>query len=254
HLGGLCKASSDCINIDDAVCKMNECICERGFFPINRSQCGRGLRIECSSDEDCIIMNSQCIEKKCRCRDGYTQNLEKFCLPKVLGQKCETDSDCSFIQQGKCSPDKICACSLDTFALDNKTCSPLLNTFCQFNECEIEFSDCVDHKCQCKLGYTAISSTQCINSNLLEPCEKNHDCLEPWHFECSKEKKCVCKANNVAFKNSSCLPHLGGICWKNDQCHVNNSRCDDYHCRCKPNFIPVSSNKCEPNFSFLTSR
>ncbi|CAG5075892.1 Similar to TNXB: Tenascin-X (Homo sapiens) [Cotesia congregata] len=248
RLGKYCTSDGDCAAIKFSHCTGNKCVCKKNYETVDNAACKPLLNCFCTTDKDCIVENSYCIDNKCKCKPDYAMQSLSRCEPRVLGQTCETDSHCSFIQQGKCSPDNICVCSLDTFALDNKTCSPLLNTFCQFNEYELEFSHCVDYKYQCKLGYTAISSSQCINSNLLEPCERNDDCLELWHFECSKEKKCVCKADNVAVGNSTCLPLLGGICWQDDQCRAENSLCDDYHCRCKPNFISVASNKCVPDF------
>ncbi|KAH0561288.1 uncharacterized protein LOC123265410 [Cotesia glomerata] len=125
------------------------------------------------------------------------------------------------------------------------TCAPLLNTSCRHDECKIESSHCIERKCQCKPGYSAVSTNQCVKTSSLYSCTDISHSADSWHFDCSKEKKCVCKANNSAINNLSCLPVLGGICWKDDQCVTQNPICVDFRCRCKSGFILVSHNMCE---------
>lgn len=77
-------------------------------------------------------------------------------------------------------------------------------------------------------------------------CENNLDCGDPWHAQCSNDNKCVCQVNNIAVNSWTCSPVIGGPCWKNHQCVVLNSFCDDYQCKCKPNFISISNDLCYP--------
>lgn len=81
-----------------------------------------------------------------------------------LGQPCESDINCKLIRKGTCSQNQICVCESNTFALDKMTCLPTLNTYCMFDECQIEFSHCHNNRCQCKPGYSEVSAYQCMRS------------------------------------------------------------------------------------------
>lgn len=83
-----------------------------------------------------------------------------------------------------------------------------------------------------------------FTAHLLYHCDDNTECSDLWHSRCSYDGRCICKLNNIAINNSTCLPTLDGYCWRNDQCMPENSACIHYRCSCKSNFIVVAGNMC----------
>ncbi|CAD6241675.1 GSCOCG00009335001-RA-CDS, partial [Cotesia congregata] len=76
-------------------------------------------------------------------------------------------------------------------------------------------------------------------------CVSDVDCNEITHAKCSREKKCVCRANNLRFSETYCAPLLGEFCWKNETCVTRNSLCIDNECRCRENYS-ASDGHCLP--------
>lgn len=75
-------------------------------------------------------------------------------------------------------------------------------------------------------------------------CKEPSECSDSWHFTCSPNRQCVCQTNNTAINHATCLPTLGGLCWKDDQCMATKSSCVDYRCACKEGHIRVADNFC----------
>ncbi|XP_044588120.1 uncharacterized protein LOC123267524 [Cotesia glomerata] len=104
--------------------------------------------------------------------------------------------------------------------------------------------ECVDNKCQCKPKLTEMSANLCIETIKVYSCEEPSECSDSWHFTCSPNGYCICQKNNTAINHATCLPTLGGLCWKDDQCMATKSVCVDYRCACQEGHIPVSDNFC----------
>ncbi|XP_008554071.1 prion-like-(Q/N-rich) domain-bearing protein 25 isoform X2 [Microplitis demolitor] len=245
YLGEFCYEDEDCIEIRNSKCFDRKCICKKNYFSLNNKKCAAFLKSYCTIDADCIVANSICVSNHCQCKFGYSTIFNHTCKPTPLGKSCEKDEDCEYIENSICSVNKICVCDVNYYALNKYTCVASLNAHClKDEECHMDFSFCSNNICKCKPNTAAISSNQCMMTRLLYSCNSTSECAEPWHEQCSKDKKCVCKENNIALSLSSCLPILGGICWKDGQCAIENSVCDDYRCVCRHNYKPVSNNMC----------
>ncbi|XP_044578999.1 prion-like-(Q/N-rich) domain-bearing protein 25 [Cotesia glomerata] len=58
--------------------------------------------------------------------------------------------------------------------------------------------------------------------------------------------KCFCPVNHVMVDGRNCLPLLNEICSQNKPCVVHNSDCINGRCKCNPNFVAQSNNRCLP--------
>lgn len=76
-------------------------------------------------------------------------------------------------------------------------------------------------------------------------CVTDEDCNEMTHAKCSREKKCICRANNLRLNETYCAPLLGGFCWKDELCVTKNAWCINNECRCKANYS-ASEDQCLP--------
>ncbi|XP_057336515.1 cysteine-rich with EGF-like domain protein 2-B [Microplitis mediator] len=136
---------------------------------------------------------------------------------------------------------------MNYFAVYEIRCLPTLSGFClNDNDCYSDSFRCTDNQCQCKSNYTGVSVDKCVETHLVSSCTDVSECSDSWHSACSLEGKCICALNNIATKTSTCLPILNGYCWKDDQCMVMYSVCNNFRCQCKPNFIAVANNLCMP--------
>ncbi|KAH0540399.1 hypothetical protein KQX54_017032 [Cotesia glomerata] len=154
-----CSLDADCIDIPHAKCwNTSMCVCETNFVQLESSVCVPLLEGYCTQHNDCIVKHSVCIKNKCQCDLAYTKKLSSKCEPISLGQPCESDINCKLIRKGICSQNKISVCESNTFALDEMTSLPTLNTYCMFDECQIESSHCHNNRCQCKPGYSEVSA------------------------------------------------------------------------------------------------
>ncbi|XP_008551627.1 rh5-interacting protein isoform X2 [Microplitis demolitor] len=261
-----CNNNSHCeMFINKTRCSNNnQCECEDDYGPaMNNTVCALLFNIACSDNELCATENSFCHDNKCQCKANYVYR-ESKCVPITLqdtdysiyinshasgllvelGKSCEKDEDCKNILYSRCSLNKICVCKEHSFSVDKFTCAPALNGFCLNDEqCIMKSSHCKDNTCQCKALRSAVSYNQCKATHLLYTCDKSSECSDLWHSKCSLDNLCTCNINNVAV-GTSCLPILGGYCWRDDQCSAENSACINYWCACKPNYVAVANNLC----------
>lgn len=77
-----------------------------------------------------------------------------------------------------------------------------------------------------------------------EICNSRADCLNIGNATCSIFKKCVCRKNNIAVNNATCMPILGGKCYSHKDCFVNNSVCIDHTCQCGPKYNYLTDEMC----------
>ncbi|CAG5083399.1 Protein of unknown function [Cotesia congregata] len=248
RLGKTCDNNSDCNMTKYAECSTSKkCSCLNNYVSVNSTLCEALLHEHCQVDDECYVGNSECVANKCQCRDDFLAvDFNSRCESRMLGKRCNTSEDCSMIKNSICSSDKICICPPKYFALDNHFCIPTINATCLNDiQCSDDLFHCVDGKCQCKSGYTAISVDRCMETRLMYSCNKTSECSDSWHWNCATNKKCVCRVDNMAMTNLTiCLPSLNGFCWRDDQCVAKNSVCKDYYCQCKPYFVAVANNHC----------
>ncbi|KAH0534448.1 hypothetical protein KQX54_004003 [Cotesia glomerata] len=247
RLGESCNNNHDCNLIKYAKCSASgKCSCLINYVARNSTSCSPLLDERCQVDDECYVNNSDCIANKCRCRNGFpADGSNSRCQSTMLGKRCNTSEDCSMMKNSVCSSDKICICPSKYFAIGSYFCTPTSNAACLNDmQCSNDLFHCVDGKCQCKSGYTAISVNKCMETSLMYSCKETSECSDSWHWNCATSGKCVCHVDNVAINNSTCLPSLNGFCWRDDQCKAENSVCTDYRCRCKPHFVAVANNHC----------
>ncbi|XP_044594274.1 prion-like-(Q/N-rich) domain-bearing protein 25 [Cotesia glomerata] len=240
-----CQDDKDCLVVKNTKCLANgECGCKLNHISVNQTLCLPLLNEDCSNST-CIVDNSYCIEDQCQCADHFVQHLNDKCLPTWLNEPCKIDADCKEIKNAVCSKKKTCVCkkSFNQFSLTR--CTSLTEEFCTSNkDCPVENSACTNNFCECKPGFEQFYNNQCIPQMAMSSCSDDLECGEPWHGECSNEKKCSCKENSVAINISTCYPLLKGLCWRDEQCVTKNSVCLDYHCFCEVGYIPVANNLC----------
>lgn len=71
-------------------------------------------------------------------------------------------------------------------------------------------------------------------------CTEDSNCDTTKNIVCSKGK-CVCDVNHFE-KNYICVSGIDGNCKESEECHVNNSFCQNDRCKCAMNFY-ASKNK-----------
>ncbi|XP_044581326.1 prion-like-(Q/N-rich) domain-bearing protein 25 [Cotesia glomerata] len=242
RINGVCRDNFDCQDVLNTICTDNKCQCDQDSFEVD-GKCVALLGGFCSTNSDCITGNS-CIDHICQCSHNYEPIGQNSCKPKSIGKACKLDEDCDFIKNAKCA-DNVCQCRDKYFGKSDFLCSPIIGGRCSHkSECFFNNLECIDGQCQCSEGLSAISSSQCLTTSLMFSCQHVSECADTSHFECLNNK-CVCKADdNISLSGAMCLPLLGGICWKNDQCIPENSACIDFKCQCNPGYIAAAKNLC----------
>ncbi|XP_074106805.1 uncharacterized protein LOC141532377 [Cotesia typhae] len=231
-IDSICYNDDDCQAVNTHCSRFNYCICNTNFISVDNMTCATILGAHCRKSMPCITPNSGCIDNTCQCNQGFVRGPFNDCVSVTLGSACVINRDCKNISNAICI-DKKCACKPDTFALTPLACNQLLNTTCSSSaDCGIETSHCDLNKCQCKPDWMAITDTLCAKRSLLYHCDNALDCGEPWHSKCF-QNRCVCNEHHIAVNELTCLPTLGGACWRDDQCMSDNTVCINYKCRCK---------------------
>ncbi|KAH0557684.1 hypothetical protein KQX54_010271 [Cotesia glomerata] len=254
-----CSSDLSCSDISNSYCSNKRCTCTKNYVAINSTICLIRSSVPCDDNTECSEINGFCFHGQCLCMPNHDMIFGE-CVPistiypnnyfhskkESLGGSCRWSSDCSTISNAVCSIDKKCICGTNYYARDRSYCAPKLGTECS-NEspCEFDNSECFQSStCQCQQGFYAASEKQCLPKMAMSSCSDDLECGEPWHGECSNEKKCSCKENSVAINISTCYPLLKGLCWRDEQCVTKNSVCLDYHCFCEVGYIPVANNLC----------
>ncbi|XP_044594130.1 prion-like-(Q/N-rich) domain-bearing protein 25 [Cotesia glomerata] len=239
----ICYSNDDC-EIPNTLCsRFQFCVCKKNYISMNSKLCVSILDAYCTINETCTTPNSGCINNKCQCSRGFIRGLYNDCLSATLGGACATDRDCKNITNAICIDEK-CACKPDTFALTLSACTHVLNSTCSSSaDCGIFASHCFENKCQCISDWAPLTDTSCAKRSTLVYCEDALECGEPWHSKCF-QNRCVCNVKHIAVSELTCLPTLGGNCWRDDQCMTDNTHCIDFRCQCKPGFVSVAINIC----------
>ncbi|XP_057340542.1 rh5-interacting protein-like [Microplitis mediator] len=222
----------------------NKCVCRHKFVPMNKFTCTPTVGASCTENVECQPARLLCLDNKCQYYTNFSTVLNSKPVQVALGSPCQINADCTILNS-KCGIHKKCVCGANTLALNESTCVSILHGSCSNDDQCYPFPvRCSYNKCQCNQDFTSVSANQCIKTNLLYSCSSDLECSDLWHSRCSNDGKCVCRSNNIATNNSTCLPILGGNCWKDDQCTTENSACIDFRCTCKPKFIAVARNQC----------
>ncbi|CAD6241670.1 GSCOCG00009333001-RA-CDS, partial [Cotesia congregata] len=197
----------------------------------------------CTINTECIVNNSVCSDKVCKCRKDYMPLSNHKCLSKILKRECITDYDCHTIKFSSCSEQSKCTCNQKYVALDETKCAALLGEYCSDdNSCWGANTLCHDNKCCCKQHFKDNFNYQCVPMYLGESCENNDDCMMIQHAQCSTNKKCFCQEAYIAVNARACKALLGENCEQDADCYAENSICMDNKCRCKNFFAADPSN------------
>lgn len=82
-----------------------------------------------------------------------------------LAMSCESDVDCGFIINAKCSNGKTCVCNENHLSVNKFTCTVMIEGSCSNdNHCYIENSRCINNICQCKSSFLPVSDLHCAES------------------------------------------------------------------------------------------
>ncbi|XP_074115779.1 prion-like-(Q/N-rich) domain-bearing protein 25 [Cotesia typhae] len=243
-LGFSCQKDEDCFLIPHSKCTFWQCVCEEGYTRQN-ADCAPLLGSFCSTNDVCAVDNSVCIDDICQCDINYEEQSNDYCMLGSLGAKCRYNRDCHSILNSQCSSSSICTCKFRHVAMNEFSCVPIVGGYCTGDlNCDSRTMECVANKCRCKPNFTEMSATLCIETTNVYSCIEPSECSDSWHLTCSPNKKCVCQTNNTAINHATCLPTLGGLCWKDDQCAAKKSSCVDYRCACKEGYIRAADNFC----------
>ncbi|XP_057318109.1 protein eyes shut homolog [Microplitis mediator] len=243
--GVFCRKNCECGDLVRKYCSENQtCICKPNYIELNGS-CQPIINGYCTEDKDCIPDNSFCYLNICRCKNNFLSVSNDRCKAISLGTSCESDVDCNFLINAKCSNGKTCVCNENSTPLNKFTCTVIIGGSCSNNNhCHIGNSSCVNNICQCKPSYLPASDLHCAETSSLDACSKRSECRDALHMDCSINETCVCKPHHTLSTDKSCGPPLGGFCWLENQCVTENSACIDNSCECKPGYIKVSFSLC----------
>jgi hypothetical protein len=203
--GESCRARNDCA--EGLACVRNTCV--RNDYPVSAAS-GQCSLIECTNDEECCELDSQCQGYQSECEDGEQQACDLFdtycqCTQQCINQQCQNvnscsdDSDCF---DGSCS-DGICVqCSSDDECFQDEQCiqgrcetgcradanCPLFST-CQEGEC-VETGCENDREC---VLFTEDGDATCAEGECIVPCSNDAECNSGGdnYFEVCEEGQCV---------------------------------------------------------------
>ncbi|XP_057318184.1 prion-like-(Q/N-rich) domain-bearing protein 25 [Microplitis mediator] len=162
-LGQKCNYDEDCRKIYYAKCSENkECVCKSNYVKVNQT-CAPLLGEYCWNSEQCITVNSDCINHKCQCKYNYRERFDK-CVPEFLEVFCEIDPHCEIIPNAKCAKNKKkCVCKRGYVQYNKLVCVPLLDEFCLSDQhCHFNNSICVNNKCSCQPNYVQELNDKCL--------------------------------------------------------------------------------------------
>ncbi|XP_044590444.1 prion-like-(Q/N-rich) domain-bearing protein 25 [Cotesia glomerata] len=289
YIGKPCESNSDCEKIESGECSNDKrCTCNENSIMLDEFSCGPILSGACSDYMECLPENLRCVHNICRCKPGFFASSSFNCSLAVtkLGMACESKAGCKNLYNSDCIGGQ-CVCQSNTLAVYQTACLSLINGSCRSHEdCLDANSVCIFNRCECKLQYVPVSSSQCILENSAVNCRNNADCSDQMRRECSTNNKCVCKSNSIALgayrwllgdayessfdchnvvftmrtkenkckcqshfiavNNSKCISPLNEFCLNDSDCLTDNSTCNNSQCKCKFDFRPTLSNKCEP--------
>ncbi|XP_044594005.1 tenascin-like [Cotesia glomerata] len=165
YLEQQCRIDKDCIDISHAKCSVAEkCICHKNYKRTGPKTCSPTLGGYCTSNRDCVTVNSECYRNQCHCSAEYMQRSDDLCSSVFLDQKCDIHKDCNKILDAECF-NKKCQCRRGYTKFDDQKCLPLIGTSCtEHKECAVYNSNCVENTCQCLETYVSYTESQCLPS------------------------------------------------------------------------------------------
>ncbi|KAG8037742.1 hypothetical protein G9C98_005953 [Cotesia typhae] len=246
YLGKTCNKDEECIDSDRAMCSEDKkCVCKENHTPFEDSVCVSLVGGYCWRHEDCIPANTNCVGDRCACKAHFELRSNNHCVRMPLGEFCVINSDCITTSYVKCSQYNKCVCTASYVEENQTNCRPLLGGIClSDDDCLSDHSECFYGKCRCQKKFIAVSNDQCIPIEPPKLCYNKEDCNDR-HANCNSDNKCECPALYEK-RNGTCMPPLGHVCYQDDVCFPNHSKCVNSLCQCKDHFTAHSDNLCLP--------
>ncbi|KAH0546299.1 hypothetical protein KQX54_008060 [Cotesia glomerata] len=260
-IGGNCLSHNDCIPAY-SVCNSSHCACQLQYVPASSNQCVlKSSAVDCRSNADCgDEMRRECsTDNKCVCKSN---SIALGTYELLLGDSCKSSLDCHNVQHAICTIRNNCECRSNFVAVNTLKCMSPLNEFClNDSDCLIYNYTCKNSQCKCKFDFQPSLTNACEPKKLFKFCRKDDECNSIVHAKYSIDNECVCRPNNIAVNDSTCLPKMNAFCWKNEPCAIKNSFCinnvfplekyceADFECRDKEHRECSRDNKCifKPN-------
>ncbi|XP_057335489.1 neurogenic locus notch homolog protein 1-like [Microplitis mediator] len=245
-LGMPCQTERDCQEIEFSTCSDdNICVCKLNYGGPDLLTCSPLIGSNCSKNDDCVVQNSYCFLKECRCIENHFAHSNDLCTPVRFSQRCYANADCKSTGH-ECSNQR-CACKDNHIALTSTKCAPVLDGYCSRNkDCYVDNSICVENKCRCDINHLPNSNYECEDIVLNDSCVNNEECSGIKHAKCSKDKLCACIINNIRVNETYCAPALRAFCWKGEKCATDNASCINNECQCDGNSVQQSNDQCLP--------
>lgn len=254
--------TKECDGIPYSVCRMGQCLCREGFYPVGRV-CKAELGEHVATKEDCgggNFVNGRCV---CENHQFYNYNM-RSCLKGALGinTSCTASSQCSPYGAAYCplqSP-KRCACypyaeydSVRQMCVGKKG----YEQYCEKDQdCTLGNTRCSEvHTCVCRPNFFYVDER--CKAAQGGTCETVQDCgFDKASCESEDEqqpKKCGCiKGHLYQEADNTCLKEAeayGEDCTVNEQCQPllgNLSKCIDEKCQCDESDTHFKDGNCHP--------
>ncbi|XP_053595879.1 prion-like-(Q/N-rich) domain-bearing protein 25 isoform X2 [Microplitis demolitor] len=245
-LGAPCESDENCEHVRFAKCSERKvCSCSSNTSAVNQHHCAPLIGGFCWTENDCLPLNSICVDNSCQCMDFYVSQSNNRCIPVRLSMTCTIDQECNWsVPHSICFKNK-CICEDNYFKEGRRICASYINIYCSSNNsCILDNSLCIENMCQCKPGFVYHSS-KCIPPHLNGPCRNNNDCDQIQNARCSADNVCVCNENHTQFNERICRLVPKEYCLEENDCQSINFTCIMNECQCKPHFVKRSRNLCE---------
>ena len=178
------------------------------------------LSDQCTDNLDCstAVANSICDidgTNTCKCDPNYLRNGTE-CLPRNLGNACDTHPQCVFgISVNAVCDVSTTQCQCETGYISrgtvpDETCeSRIITDTCNENiDCttNIPSSECLPtNVCKCITGYDASpDNSECIAKILGDSCSDDADCIATITLSVCLESICTCPAGHIVITNNIC--------------------------------------------------
>ncbi|XP_025834735.1 mucin-5AC-like isoform X2 [Agrilus planipennis] len=258
-----CVDTSDCTNVtENSVCyyPISTCVCKRGYY----YNSGSGLCIPeigvysgCTSDTDCGISTSRCLNGSCYCRKTYFTLPGNFACQKPMAIDnlwCNNVERCYVMGTSVSCRNNQCSCTSNAVLDEDYICRVTVNitetpTGCSSDwDCrsELQNSVCSNGECVCPSNYR-LENSVCL-PNLGATCDGASALCTINHASCTSANLCQCDTNYIASENATTCYQvaegLGANCQKDLQClaSVNDSVCLNDVCTCADNYKDIEGN------------
>lgn len=187
-----------------------------------------------------------------RKRRGPRENIVT-CVPRLLGDYCQVDTDCSDSVKHSTCRNGSCVCSQGfNKGQSNSSCQPnkIWDNCTEDADCHLAVKDswCLNGKCRCQGGFQVNAEKTLCNKRRIydNTCHVSTDCSLAVPFSICFQRQCICNTGYFATNgNQTCTKFKIG-----DKCHsildckeaVSKSSCRNNICHCVNGYMSVKDN------------